>query len=391
MQTTAALQTERFLSARCRELPVVCSKETAARVAELERAGRDVLPLKPYPDVPLPPHVIEAAERAIRENRSVPGTGAPALKDAISAKLLAETGSTYDRDQVVITSGAMQALNLIFRVVLDPGDEVLYNTPSYFFFGGIQMVGGVPVTVPTDEATAHRWDLEAIERAVTPRTKLLAVHSPVNPTGVVLTIEELAGLAEIAERHDLLMLYDESYDRLVYDGRRHRSPAELPRARERLIVVQSLTKSFAMSPWRVGYAVAPAWLAAELGKLLEWEQLMVNHAAQAAAVAAIAGPRDWLARVPGVFERNRDVVWSAIDATPGLRSLKPEGGPFLFISAPGLGLSGDELRSRLLAEHGIPTERGAFFGSPAHVRLALWADQDVIDEAAARLQSLCRD
>ncbi|MCC7104051.1 MAG: pyridoxal phosphate-dependent aminotransferase, partial [Chloroflexi bacterium] len=239
----------------------------------------------------------------------------------------------------------------------------------------------------TSEPGGYRWDLEALERAVTPRTKLLMVHSPVNPTGVVLTIDELRQLAEIADRHDLLLVYDESYDRLVYDGRRHRSPAELPFARERLIVIQSFTKSFAMSPWRVGYLVAPLTLASHFGKLVEWELLMVSHVAQAAATAALTGPQDWLSGVAGAFQSNRDGLWSAVVENGELSALKPEGGPFLFISAPGLGLSGDRLRERLLNESGIPTEPGAFFGSSDHVRLSLGSPPDVITEAGELLRA----
>lgn len=350
--------------------------------------GRDTLVLPAYPMLGLPLHIREAAQAATANPRETPSRGLPTLREAIAAKMAREGNLAIDADtRVLVTNGAMQALDVVMRTLLNPHDEVLLPAPSYFFDGVVRLAGGDPVLVPMEEDESYTWDLDRIAAAITPRTKLLVISSPVNPTGYVLGQSELQALLDMAVRHNMLILTDESYERLLYDGTPSASVAWLPGAEERTIIVQSVTKSYALPQWRIGYIVAPAALVSAFTKVLEWEVLHVNHICQAVAEAALAGPQDWLAGVVAEFQKNRDALWPAVQSTGLLRCPRPRGGPFLFISAAALGWTSDQIYRWLLWEWGIPTTSGAYFHMPHHVRLAFGAAPATIADLVDRLNA----
>jgi aminotransferase len=396
------------------ELPRVGSRALADHVQAARQRGIDVLELVPYPVRTLPSHVIAAAERAIAENQEAPSQGLPRLRRAVARRLGMEIGREINPDtEVLVTSGAMQGLSIVFRALLEPGDEVVIPSPCYFFHGCIELAGGVAVHVPMAEETGFAWDMEAIAAAITPRTRAIVVNTPVNPTGYVLTRAEIAALADLALAHDLLIIADESYDRMVYDGYQHESVAAIPeaaacplclatlacrpgqagqaggQARERTILIRSCTKSYAMPAWRVGYIVAPADLTAQFTKAMEWELLHVNHVAQAAAAAAIDGPQDWLEDVAEEFQRARDWLLSGLAKVDGFSCVRPRGGPFLFLNIARLFASSEAASDALLAV-GVPTVPGRYCQSDAHVRLAFGATSDVLDRVIARLAEVAR-
>jgi aminotransferase len=377
--------TKLSISPRMRELPPVGSREVAEQIETARKKGVRVLNLAPYPVRTLPPHVVEAAVQAIAKNEEAPSRGLPRLRQAIAVEVSRAVGREVCPDtEIQITNGAMQALNIVFRTLLAPGDEVLIPSPCFFFHGCVELAGGRTVYVPMAEENGFAWDFEAIARAITGRTRIIVVNTPVNPTGRVLTRAELATLAELALAHDLLLISDESYDRLVYDGLRHESVAALPQVASQTILIKSCTKSYAMPGWRVGYIVAPPEMVSLFNRALEWEQLHVCHVAQATAAAAIEGPQYWLTNAAAEFQAARDFLLAGFNRLAGLSCVRPKGGPFIFLNTSRLFSSSREASDALLAV-GVPTTPGFYCQSDAHVRLAFGADPAVLGEVVARL------
>jgi aspartate/methionine/tyrosine aminotransferase len=373
-----------MISRRVAALPRVASRETADRAAARRAAGGEVLPLYGAPFWLPPEYVLEAAERAAHEVVPAPPTGFPELRQAISARIEREQGLSLDPErEIIVTYAAMHALSIVFQTILDPGDEVVMASPTFFFDGVIRLNGGVPVLVPGQFENDWNWDLEALAAAITPRTKAILVNNPTNPTGYVATKEDLEAVVALAERHGLLIVSDEAYDNMVYDGRRHLSISALPGAHERTIGIFSFTKSFAMKQWRVGYLTAPMSLTPHLQKVLEWNILNANHVAQRAAQAALEGPQDWVRTIAVRYQHCRDLMIDGLKDASGLSFVVPVGGPFIFLRAAGL--SGNELSTRLLNDCGIATDPGAPFGNPDYVRLSFGGEDEIVQEAARRI------
>jgi aspartate/methionine/tyrosine aminotransferase len=380
---------ERFVAARTRQLRHPGWRATEAQIADLSRRGLDVLKVYGMPMRKLPEHVTLAAQAAAAELLAPPPSrGLAGLREAIAEKLFAENGLRVDPErQIVVTTGAMQAVNVVCRALLDPGDEVVIPVPTFFFYGMIELAGGTPVYVPTDEASGWGWDLDRIEAAITPRTKLLILCSPVNPTGYVVPEPVIRRVFELAEERDFLVLADESYDRMVYDGQPFTSAAKLRQFSDRLILVQSVTKSYAMAAWRVGYVVAADDLVDQFAKVLEWETLYGNTICQRAAEAAIRGPQNWLADIADEFQGYRDDVWPHIAATPGLSCVKPAATPYMLVNVGGLGIGGDQFADRLVQEFGVPATGGSHFEARFHTRIGFGArEKNTRDELWHRIQ-----
>jgi aminotransferase len=344
------------------------------------------LALTGYPMDPLPDHIIEAIARAARENRIAPSAGTPELRNAIGAKLANSNGIHVNpQTQVLVTHGAMHAVHLILQAVLDPGDEVLMFSPTYFFGGLIDLVRGTPVYAPLRAVDGYRFSVDALEEKLSARTRVLLMNCPCNPTGHVADAQELSRIAEFAARNDLLIVSDESYEQFVYDGRRNVSIGSLGAARDRTLTIQSFTKSYGMPGWRIGYVAGPAPYIAAAKKVLEWTGLMCNHPAQAAAVAALEGPQDWFLQIVRRFERNRDLLMAAVERILSLGCVKPASTPFALFDVSGLRDSAVLVARRLLEDHGIPAVAGEPFQAPGHVRIPFGGDTAVVEEACDRL------
>jgi aspartate/methionine/tyrosine aminotransferase len=380
----------RHVSARAVALKQPGWRATEAQLMDLTIRDLDVLKVYGMPIRPLPEHVVEAARRAAGELLlPPPSRGSTELREAIAGKLNVEHGFEVDpATQIVVTNGAMQAVNIVCRSVLDPGDEVIIPSPTFFFYGIIELVGGTPVYVASDESAEWEWDLDGIERAITDRTKLFILCSPVNPTGFVVPERVIRRIFELAEQRDFLVLADESYDRMVYDGKTFTSAARLSGVRDRLILVQSITKSYAMAAWRIGYVVAEPSLTDVFAKILEWEILYGNEICQRAAAAAITGPQEWLMDIPDEFQSYRDAIWPSIAAVPGVRCVKPSATPYLFLDVSGLGVGGNEFADVLVQQFGVPATGGGHFASPDHVRVGFGApDARTREELCRRIQA----
>ena len=305
---------------------------------ERRLAGTDVLPLKGTVAAPLPEHVRDAVLGALDEHTvTPPSCGHVALREAIVRSLPAPADPERG---ILVTNGAMHALSLTFRALLDPGDEVIVPTPCYFFAGLIERAGGVFVPVPS-------WDPEAIERAVTPRSRALVVTNPNNP-------DELLARAS---QHDLTVITDEAYERCIHDG-------ELASAwgAPNVILIRSLGKSLAMPAWRIGFvAGGPAVIDACLREL-EWDVIRVSHVAQRAVTAALDGQQGWLDEIAEGYRRDRDAAHAMIAEHPILNAALPAATPFLWLE---LG----ELSSEDVIAEGFPVVDGAAFGTPGYARL----------------------
>ena len=273
--------------------------------AERALAGREVLPLRGTLAAPLPPHVRDAVAAALDEHAvTPPSRGHVALREAIARSLPAPADPERG---ILVTNGAMQALSLTFRALLEPGDEVIVPTPCYFFAGLIERAGGVFVPVRREEG----WDPEAIERAVTPRSRALVLTNPNNPDGHLPSRAEIDELLAVASRHNLTVITDEAYERCIHEG-------ELASAwgAPNVILIRSLGKSLAMPAWRIGFVAGEPSLIDACLRELEWDVIRVSHVAQRAATAALDGPQDWLDEVAERYRRDRDAAHAAIAEHP---------------------------------------------------------------------------
>lgn len=343
------------------------------------------------PDFPTPAHIVEAGRQALLDGftRYSPNAGYLWLREAIAEKLRKSNGLEVDpASQVFVTVGAMEALMLTFMVGIDPGDEVLITDPSYCNYEGqIILAGGVPVFVPTDPERGYRPPVEAIERAVTPRTRAILVNSPSNPTGAVYPRDLLHAVADIAVRHDLLLISDEAYGALVYGDIRHVSPGAFPGLADRTVSIFSFSKEYAMTGWRVGYLAGPAPMLRVMATIQEEMASCVNAAAQRAALAALTGPQECVEAMRQAYERRRDLVVDRLNAIPGVRCPKPDGAFYVFPDVRAITRDTKGLAERLLFDHGVVVSPGEAFGprSAGFLRLSYASSEAALEEGLGRL------
>lgn len=333
--------------------------------AEERRRARPILgepvPLTATPAPALPEHVTEAVSAVLgRSMPAPPVNGIAPLREALARELQRTTGRRADPErEILVTNGAMQALGVCFRSLLEPGDEVVVPSPCFFFGGPIRAARGVPVYVPGTEANGWRWDPAALEEAVGERTRAILLCNPGNPTGDVPSSEDVAAAVALAERHGLLLVTDEAYEALLWDDAAFTSAFGLG---EDVVVIRSLGKSLSMPQLRIGMLAGPAERVAECTSTLEWDCLRVNVASQAAALAALDGPRDWLAQVREALAADRAAALFAIQTTERLTAVAPHAAPFLFVgSSASLAVE--------LESVGLPVVDGAAFQAPGYARL----------------------
>jgi len=376
-----------FLSKRAREVPRVGSRLSGEKAGKYKSEGIDIISLSGAPLTPPGENVLEAASKACYENGKSPSKGLLELRKAIAVKIERENGfKANPEEEILVTTGAMQALYIIMTGLLNPGEEVLMASPAFFFNGIIELVGGKTVYGEMDEEEGFRLEPALLEEKITPQTKLLILNTPANPTGYVATRENLEAIAEIVIKNDLIVVSDESYEKLVYDGRKHHSLASLAEVKNRVITVQSFTKSYAMPGWRVGYLVATKDIVRPLQKVLEWMILAGNYVAQKAALAALTGPQDWVKAIPLRFQENRNELVDGLSDVKDISFVTPEGGPFLFLNISGLGMKAEEFSEYIMKNYGIRNTPGLVFNSDNHVRLPFGGRKENVKKAVERLK-----
>ena len=362
------------------------------RATALERQGRSIIHLElGAPDVDAPAHVTAAAVAALQtgDARYVVPQGIPELREAIAADL-AGRGVRVSPDQVLVTPSAKTAVFYAMLAAVEPGCEVLVPDPGFPIYPSMaRFAGGTPVGYAMDAAGAP--DLDDVEARITPRTRVLALGSPGNPTGGALGEDGLERLAALAERHDLVIVSDDIYASLVYDGDRAPSVAACEAARDRTLVVDGFSKRYAMTGYRLGSLTAPAAWAERLVTLAVNGHTCVPPFIQRAGVAALTGPQDVVAAQVAAYRGRRDRLVRAFNAIPGVRCAEPAGAFYVFPDFRGVlgprGVSSREFADRLLDEHGIAALDGAAFGpgGEGHVRFSFASAQSDLDAAVARV------
>jgi aminotransferase len=358
--------------------------DVEARLAELERSGVDVLPLTGAPKVPLPEPVIGAAQRALFDsNVRVPSRGLTKLREALAARLSEEWSRPIDPDaQILVTNGAMQALHVVFHALLPRGAHVLVPTPAFFFSGLLASAGLRPDYLPGRLEEGWSWDLPGMAAAIHPGTQAILLCSPGNPTGHVPGEEQVLAVADLAARNGLLLIVDESYERFVYDRPRLPSFGRLSSWPE-TVVVRSMSKSYAISSWRVGFVVAPPRLLEACLRVLEWDSIRCSYLSQVVAAEAVGGDQGWMEACVEQYRRNRDLAMEQVP--PPLRAARPAGAAFLFVDLrAGYGLEGDAAADSLL-QTGVPLVPGRHFMAPGFVRIPIGGTVDDIRSLGARL------
>lgn len=347
------------------------------------------------PDLLPPVPIRSAACEAITagHTRYSANAGLPALRDAIARRFLEEYEVKVDsQSEIVVTVGGMEALFLAFACLLDPGDEVIVPAPYYVnYIQMIRMCGAVPVVVESEEGGGFLPSPVAIEGAITDKTVALLINSPCNPTGAVMDADLLKALGGLAIRHDLVVISDEVYRTLVYGGASCPSIFTLPGMRERTVVVNSVSKRFSMTGYRLGYAVAPAKLADSMTIMQENVAACAPLPSQYAALAAYELCGDDCT-VKEVFEKRREVLCAALAEVPALCFAKPEGAFYLFANVSGTGLDGLQFAYELLREEQVAVVPGVTYGSAYgdYVRIAYTLDVPLLEEAARRIGRFVR-
>jgi aspartate/methionine/tyrosine aminotransferase len=344
------------------------------------------------PDFPTPPHIVEAGQRALAEGytRYAPALGLLELREAIARKVWRENGLQVDpRTEVIVTAGAVEGLLLALMATLDPGDEVLMPDPGYTNYEGlIRVVSGVPVHVPAREEEGFLMRPEEVEGAITERTRLLILNSPANPTGAVMPRPYLEEMAEIAQRHNLVVISDEAYEKFIYDGLEHVSIAALPGMKERTISVYTLSKTYAMTGWRIGFNVGPSELISHMHRMQEVVVSCVATFVQRAAIAALDGPQEGVAQRVAEYDVRRKYIVDALNRIPGIRCVEPKGAFYVFPNVSALGRPSLEVAMALLEHSRVICVPGTAFGprGEGYLRISYAAPLEVLEEGVRRIR-----
>lgn len=364
-----------------------------AAARRLEAQGRDVVHLEiGEPSADTPPHVVEAGIRALRAgltHYAVPA-GIPELRAAVADHVRLR-GVRASAEHVVVTAGAKPMLFYALLSLVEPGDEVLCPDPGFPIYESVvRLAGGRPVPYPMDAERGFRASVDALAELVSPRTRALVLNSPHNPTGLVATGATLAALADLAQRHDLWVISDEVYSRLLYEGETA-SIAAVPGMSERTVLVDGFSKSYAMTGWRLGYGVMPQALQQRVTKLLINNASCTATFVQHAGIAALTGPQDFVTRMGAELRARRDLMVSGLASIDGVTCPSPAGAFYAFPDLSSLleqrGLTADAFADRLLAEHGVAVLAGTAFGpgGAGHLRLSFAAPRAEIERGVERV------
>ena len=340
--------------------------EVLARAKALERQGKEIVHLEiGEPDFDTPAHIKEAAKRALDANATHygPSAGLPELREAI-AKHTAETrGVPVSPEQVVVTPGAKPIMFFTIMALVNRGDEVIYPNPGFPIYESvINFVGGVPVPIPLREESDFGFDLDLFERRLSPKTKLIIVNSPANPTGGVLDRAQIERIARLATERDIPVMTDEIYRQFLYDGELVSFYAQ-PGMHQRAILLDGFSKSYAMTGWRLGYGVMPPELAEHVTRLMVNSNSCTASFVQLAGVAALQGDHEPVRKMVAEFKRRRDIVVEGLNKLPGVTCKRPRGAFYVFPNITGSKRSSAEVADRLLQEAGVAVLSGAAFGA----------------------------
>lgn len=346
------------------------------------------------PDFPTPENIIEAGCDALRNGwtKYVSNQGIPLLLSALAEKMRSYNGMAHvTEDNIHITFGAGQALLLTMETILNPGDEVIIPTPCFpNYFGYVHMAGGTSVIVPTKEENGFRVTAADIEAKITSHTKAILINSPCNPTGAVLTEADIRAIAEVARAHDLIVISDEPYEAIIYDGQKSFSMGSIPGMEDLVITVNSFSKSYAMTGWRIGYVVAPKAVRERMTLLQESMGSSVTAMCQKAAVEAIIGSQDTVDAMCREYEKRRNLLVEGLNQVQGFSCIKPGGAFYAFPNIKSFGVPSQELAVNILNEVQVLATPGSAFGEggEGYLRFSYASSEEAILEGIRRLKKM---
>ena len=394
-----------FLSATLDRVKPSPTVALTALVGELRAAGKDIIGLGAgEPDFPTPENIREAAKAAIDrgETRYTAVDGIPELKDAVIAKFARENDLTYDRSEVTVGTGGKQVLYNALMATLNPGDQVIIPAPYWVSYPDmVRLAGGEPVIMPAGPETGFRFSPEQLEAAITPKTKWLIFNSPSNPTGAGYNPDDLKAITDVLERHPhVWVLTDDMYEHIAFPGFEFRTPAQIaPALKDRTLTLNGVSKAYAMTGWRIGYAGGPAQLIAAMRKIQSQSTSNPCSVSQWAAVEALNGTQDFIPENVQTFLRRRNLIVDGLNAAPGIHCPVPQGAFYVYpsiegcigkTSRSGVVIDTDEAFCKaLLEEEGVAVVFGAAFGLSPAFRVSYATSDEDLTKAAERIQRFC--
>ncbi|MFQ5758083.1 MAG: pyridoxal phosphate-dependent aminotransferase [Candidatus Bathyarchaeia archaeon] len=346
------------------------------------------------PDFIPPPHILEAAKRALDEGRThyTATTGVPELREALVEKAMRDYGLSYDPgSEVLVTAGGTEAIFLALLALINPDDEILIPDPGFVCYEpGVLMAGGIPVSMPILEKDSFRLDADVVMSLITDRSRVMIINTPNNPTGSVLSYDDIAELAKLAVERDLIVISDEVYEKITYDDAKHHCLATFPKMRERTIVINSFSKTYAMTGFRVGYAFGPKKLISPMMLAHQYITACVNGPAQYAAVAALEGLQKFVGDMVTEFDRRRRLLHSRLNEITGFSCLLPKGAFYAFVNIEEFGESSEKFSEHLLKKEKVVTVPGSAFGryGEGYLRFSYATAYEKIEEALDRIEKI---
>lgn len=388
------------LAQRVKALTPSSTLAITAKAKELKSQGFDVIGLGAgEPDFNTPQHIIDAAFQSMNEGHTkyTPSAGLPALKKEIIHKFKQDQGITFEPNEIIVTNGAKHALYTLFQVLLDEGDEVIIPTPYWVSYPEqVKLAGGVPVYLEGKEENEYKITPSQLAEIITDKTKAIIINSPSNPTGMLYTEDELKALGEVCLKHNLLIVSDEIYEKLVYGENIHVSVAQIsPQLKEQTIIINGVSKSHSMTGWRIGYAAGNAELIKAMTNLASHSTSNPTTPAQYGSIAAYAGSQAMLSEMVEAFESRLNTIYDKLVAIPGFTCIKPQGAFYLFPNVKEAAeLTGfenvDDFVKSLLEEAMVAVIPGSGFGAPNNIRLSYATSLELLEEAVGRVDKFVK-
>jgi aspartate/methionine/tyrosine aminotransferase len=377
---------------RMGKIPFSAIRKVFTEVEKLRNEGKDIISLGiGEPDFGTPDHICEALIDATKrgETHYTPNKGINELREAIIRKLKNDNGLTYELEEIICTVGVAEGVFVALSAFLDPGDEVLVPDPSWLNYTHVPTLNhAVPVHYPLVADNDFQIDVEELEKRITEKTRMLVILDPSNPTGAIQRRESLEKVAAFSVKHDLLVISDEIYEKLIYDGNEHVSIASIPDMRERTIVLNGFAKAYAMTGWRLGYIAAPLELIPPLAKMHAYLLTNATSMVQWGGVAALDGTQEPVEKMVEEFRKRRDFMVRAINDIKGISCPNPGGAFYLFVDVAETGMTGEDFTHFLLNEAGVAVVPGTAFGNRAvnEVRISYATSMENLEKAVSRIK-----
>ena len=383
------------LAARVGEVPPSITLAIAAKAKAMKAEGIDVCSLSTgEPDFDTPEHIKAAAKQALDAGKTKygPVAGEPQLKAAIARKLQSDNNLNYQPENIIVSNGGKHSLYNLMMALIDPGEEVIIPAPYWLSYPEmVKLASGKPVIVRTDASTGYKITPEQLTRAITPKTKLFVLNSPSNPTGMVYTQAEIKALAEVIVDRDILVVADEIYEKIIYDGAQHVSIGSLGKEIfDRTLISSGFAKAYSMTGWRVGYLAGPIELIKATSTIQGHSTSNVCTFAQYGAISALESSQESVEKMRQAFAQRRQVIFELLDAVPGISCIKPDGAFYMFVNISKTGMNSLEFCDAFLEQQQVAVIPGIAFGADDHIRLSYATDLGTIKKAVERLDKFVR-